>query len=149
MLEKIKENLNTLLKSASIQDDIKVESIELIDDCYYINLSGDEVGHILGKGGQNLNSLQSVLRQSLFKVQDDPINLNIDLNEYKKNREEKIKEDVDDKIKIVRVTGESFKMNATNPYERRIVHNYVGGIEGITSESVGYGDTRSVVLKLS
>ena len=107
----------------------------------------DNSAALIGKEGRTLNSIQTILRQSIRKFGNFNIKVNIDISNYKAKRERNITYEVKKLCREVLKTKVDAKLDPMNSYERRIVHNVVGGFDHLISESEGENPNRYVVIK--
>ena len=142
--EYIKDFLNELAKKMNTKFNIEVKETEV---GFSVIVVGDNAAALIGKEGRTLNSIQTILRQSLKKEGRFNIKVNIDISNYKAKRERNITFEVKKICKEVLKTKVDAKLDPMNSYERRIVHNVVGGFKNLTSESEGEQPNRFVVIK--
>jgi spoIIIJ-associated protein len=100
-----------------------------------------------------LNALQHLLKsiiRSKDKLDRAPF-LVLDVDGYRREQEDKVRRIADQKADFVRRTGSRIALAPMSPYFRRIVHLHVANtpqLHDLTTESVGEGDYRQIVLKL-
>lgn len=111
-----------------------------------IDLTGPNVGTLIGRRGETLDALQYLTSLSANKVSDDYYKITLDSNNYRSKREKTL-EGLAKKIAKTAVrTGRSTALEPMNPYERRIIHTAVSEINGAQSKSVGEEPYRKVVI---
>jgi spoIIIJ-associated protein len=117
------------------------------DECYYIEITGKDSRTIIGKRGQTLDSIQYLTNLVVNKSQDKYARTVIDVEGYR-SRREKTLEQLGAKLahKVLR-TGRSVKLEPMNPYERKVIHSTLQGIDGITTRSEGEEPYRRVVVE--
>lgn len=128
---------------------IRVEVDASLDgDTMNINLSGNDMGIVIGKRGDTLDSVQYLTSLVVNKGNGSYIRVNIDTENYREKRREALeilaKRTAD---KVLR-TGKRHTFEPMNPYERRIIHSVLQGTEGITTYSVGEEPNRKVVISI-
>ncbi len=105
-------------------------------------------GFLIGQHGETARAMQFMVSNAL-KNQNFPCNrVNVDVAEYKKQRADRLAETVEEWIKKVKETSEPYEVRPMNAADRRVVHK-VAADAGLSSESVGEGRDRHVVLKLA
>jgi len=105
-------------------------------------------GFLIGQRGDTMRALQFTVSNAL-KNQGYPVTrVNIDVADYKKQRAQKLQHEAEEWVKHVKETGEPFDVRPMNSADRRTVHNLAAEY-GLTSESVGEGRDRHIVLKVS
>jgi len=121
-------------------------------DIVRVDISSNEPSRIIGWHGETLNSLQhlskSILR-SLAKLERSPF-LVLDVDGYRRVQEDKVRSVAEQKADFVRRTGSRVALAPMSPYFRRIVHMHVTNtpaLQDLTTESVGEGEYRQVVLR--
>ncbi len=111
-----------------------------------LKIDGEQTGTLIGHRGETMEALSYLTNLVANKVDDDYIKLGLDVNNYRKKRENNL-EILAKRIgsKVLK-TGKSQTLEPMNPYERRILHSAVGKINGVKSESIGEGPTRRVCI---
>ena len=105
-------------------------------------------GFFIGQHGDTMRSLQFLVSSALKNQEYAYCRVNVDVADYKKHRAERIEQTALDWIKKVKDTGEPYECKPMNAADRRTVHR-VASDAGLTSESVGEGRERHIVLKLA
>lgn len=141
----IKKKLDKILEFMGISPSV---SVEKEDDRIKIVIKGDDLSFLIGHRGSSLNALQSILALMVFKEKGEWAYVDVDINDYKEGRKEKLQDMVRNFIDRVRFHKEDVAMHSMNSYERRNVHIFVSDYPDIISESTGEGRDRHVVLKL-
>ena len=111
---------------------------------------GDEDGALIGRRGETLDSIQYLLRLSVNRGKDEANHRKVSVNvgNYREKRNENLRALAARSAKQVLKYGRNAVLEPMNPYERRIIHTAIQGIEGVTSHSVGYDNERKVVISL-
>ena len=109
-----------------------------------IDLSGDEMGVLIGKRGQTLDSLQYLVSLVVNKDKEDYIRVKVDTENYRQRRKETL-ENISYKVKR---TKRSVSLEPMNPYERRIIHSALQNDRYVTTHSEGEEPFRRVVVSL-
>ncbi|MES2971828.1 MAG: R3H domain-containing nucleic acid-binding protein [Patescibacteria group bacterium] len=105
-------------------------------------------GFLIGQQGDTMRALQFLVSSALRSNRYAHTRVNVDVADYKKARAGQLAERAEDWIKKVQDTKEPMELNPMNAADRRIVHK-VAGEAGLTTESVGEGRDRHIVLKPS
>ena len=108
----------------------------------------EEPQMLIGEKGQTLFELQHVLKLMLRKKIEEPFYLALDINEYKKNKEEYLRDlaqTAADEVVLLKKPKELPPMPAS---ERRVIHMALAKRSDVVSESVGDGPDRRVVIRL-
>ena len=105
-----------------------------------------DAGLMIGWHGETLIALQHLLRLLVKKEFDEPINLVLDIGDYRTKQEAGLKKITETAASQVARTGKPVVLHPMPPFERRIVHVIVSQKEGIKSESIGEGEARRVMI---
>lgn len=111
-----------------------------------INLFSESSSILIGKNGRTLEAMQLLIKNSILNQTGFKINVILDVEDYKEKNNRHLEFNVKKIAKEVRRTGVDAKLDPMNSYERRIVHNAVGQIKGVTSHSEGEEPNRYVVI---
>lgn len=104
-----------------------------------------DTGIVIGKNGRTLDSIETVIRK-IIKARSNKVKLNIDINNYKKRRDEKIVMLADKACKKVLKTRKSWNLKYMNSYERRLAHEQIAKYDKLDSHSEGIEPKRYVVV---
>ena len=113
-----------------------------------IDLSGDEMGVLIGKRGQTLDSLQYLVSLVVNKGKDDYIRVKVDIEDYRQRRKETLENLAKNIAYKVKRTRRSVSLEPMNPYERRIIHSALQNDKYVTTHSEGEEPFRKVVITL-
>lgn len=125
--------------------EVNVEAT-LDGDSMTINLSGDNMGIVIGKRGDTLDSLQYLTSLVVNQRSDDYIKVTIDTENYREKRTEALLALSTRLADKVTRTGKRFTLEPMNPYERRIIHSNLQDSETVTTYSIGSDPYRKVVI---
>ncbi len=149
MSDQIKQFIDEFLKLIELEIE-EIEITESENDTYKINIVSPKDGAlIIGKHGETLRSLQSLIQVMLNVKFEKKVYIVLDTENYKTKQEENITSLADRKARKVLETGESELMPPMNPYYRRIIHTYFSSNEefnDIKTESIGEGLRRQVKI---
>lgn len=146
----IKENgkvfLEDILEKMKIKADVEVSEK---DGSLTFNISGENIGAIIGYRGETLDALQYLLSLVVNKEHDIPYKrVILDSENYRKKREETLKRLAEKTAYKVLKNGRPFKLESMNPYERRIIHSALQGREDIITYSEGEEPHRRIVVDM-
>lgn len=113
-----------------------------------VELSGDEMGVLIGKRGQTLDSIQYLLSLVVNKDTEDYIRVKVDTEDYRKRRKETLENLARNIAYKVKRTKRSVSLEPMNPYERRIIHSALQNDKYVTTHSEGEEPFRRVVVTL-
>ncbi len=111
-----------------------------------VNLDGDNMGVVIGKRGDTLDSIQYLTSLVVNQRSEDYIKVSIDTENYREKREEALVALAKRLANKVGRTGKKFALEPMNPYERRIIHSSLQDNEDVTTFSVGQEPYRKVVI---
>lgn len=113
-----------------------------------IDLSGDDMGILIGKRGQTLDSLQYLVSLVVNKDSEEYIRVKVDTENYRKRRKETLENLAKNIAYKVKRTKRSVSLEPMNPYERRIIHSALQNDKFVTTHSEGDEPYRHVVVTL-
>ncbi len=113
-----------------------------------INLSGDEMGVLIGKRGATLDSLQYLVSLVVNKGREDYIRVKVDTENYRERRKETLENLAKNVAFKVKKTRRALSLEPMNPYERRIIHAALQNDKYVTTHSEGEEPNRKVVISL-
>lgn len=141
-----KEYVENILKAMGLED-IEVTITEG-DNSAEINLSGEQVGAVIGRRGETLDALQYLAGLVANHVGNSYYRITINIGNYREKREKTL-EILGRKLAFkVLKTGKNVSLEPMNPYERRIIHTSVQKVNGAISWSEGEVINRHVVIGL-
>ncbi len=121
-------------------------AVEFDGKVYAVNLNAENNAVIIGRGGQTLQSLTTVLRAVVNAKFKKRLIVSVDINNYKADRYEKLKSLAYRVAKSVQNSKVSVKLDPMPSDERRIIHNYLTKMEHIQTISEGEGQSRRLVI---
>ena len=113
-----------------------------------IDLSGDDMGVLIGKRGQTLDSLQYLTSLVVNKGESTYIRVKLDTEDYRRRRKETLENLARGIAFKVKKTRKPVVLEPMNPYERRIIHASLQGNRYVETVSEGEEPYRHVVVKL-
>ena len=113
-----------------------------------IDLNGDEMGVLIGKRGQTLDSLQYLVSLVVNKDAEDYIRVKVDTEDYRRRRKETLENLAKNIAYKVKRTKRPVSLEPMNPYERRIIHSALQNDKYVTTHSEGEEPFRRVVVTL-
>ncbi|SFB23662.1 spoIIIJ-associated protein [Acetitomaculum ruminis DSM 5522] len=113
-----------------------------------IELSGEDMGVLIGKRGQTLDSLQTLTSLVVNKSSDNYVRVRVDTENYRKRRKETLENLARNIAHKVKKTRRVVSLEAMNPYERRIIHSALQNDRYVSTHSEGEEPFRHVVVTL-
>ena len=118
------------------------------DGCLEVDFEGDDMGVLIGKRGQTLDSLQYLTSLVVNKGKTNYIRVKLDTEDYRKRRKETLENLARGIAYKVKKTRKPVILEPMNPYERRIIHSALQGNKFVETISEGEEPYRHVVVKL-
>ncbi len=116
------------------------------EDTLEMNLSGDEMGVLIGKRGQTLDSLQYLTSLVVNRSGEHYIRVKLDTENYRERRKETLESLAKNIAYKVKRTRKSVSLEPMNPYERRIIHSVLQSDNFVMTRSEGEEPYRHVVV---
>ena len=134
--------LEELLDIADLDGDIE---IDVENGRASVEIVADDRDRRVGEDGEVLDALQELTRLAVQTETGERSRLMLDIAGFRAERKEELQDITREAIARVRATGEAVKLDAMNPFERKVCHDVVAD-EGLTSESEGTEPHRRVVI---
>ncbi|MBQ5676240.1 MAG: protein jag [Lachnospiraceae bacterium] len=139
--------LTDVLKTMGMEVTLTSEIDE--DGSLSINMEGDNMGILIGKRGQTLDSLQYLTNRVANKMQDGYVRVKLDTENYRLRRKETLENLAKNIAHKVKRTKRSVSLEPMNPYERRIIHSALQADKYVSTHSEGEEPYRRVVVTLN
>jgi spoIIIJ-associated protein len=143
--EKIKKIIEEFFKKMTFE--VKIEVGQIKEKVLSLSLKTDDPQILIGGGGRTLIEIQKVLGKILRKRTGEEIFLDLDINQYKKNKIEYLKDLAQSTADEVALSKKEKILPPMPSYERRIIHLTLAEREDVTTESIGEEPERRVVVK--
>lgn len=129
---------------------MEVELCSKVDEegALSIEMKGDNMGILIGKRGQTLDSLQYLTNRVANKMQAGYVRVKLDTEDYRERRKETLENLARNIAHKVKRTRKPVTLEPMNPYERRIIHSALQGNKNVTTHSEGEEPYRRVVVTL-
>mgnify|MGYP002792161650 FL=1 len=139
--------LNGVFKAMELEVEIKME-YKSAEGNLEIEFLGEDMGILIGKRGQTLDSLQYLTSLVVNKGRQGYIRVKLDTEDYRNRRKETLENLAKSIAYKVRKTRKPVSLEPMNPYERRIIHSALQGNRYVETYSEGNEPYRHVVVKL-
>ncbi len=146
-MEKIKKIIREIFYF--IDPDIKIDFSLQEENHLFIDVKMKEPRALIGEKGQTLSEIERLIKIICRKNYDDLLYINLDINNYKKRKEDYLKSLAKEVADDVSFTGIEKKFPPMSASERRIIHLSLLDREDVTTESVGEKEDRRVLIKKS
>jgi spoIIIJ-associated protein len=145
--EKVEEFLSDVFAAMQIHVDVNIDENQE-EHTINIDLSGEDMGILIGKRGQTLDSLQYLTSLVVNKDNEDYIRVKVDTENYRQRRKDTLENLAKNIAFKVKRTGKAVVLEPMNPYERRIIHSSLQGDKYVETHSEGEEPYRKVVVTL-
>lgn len=146
-IEEARKFIGTILKTMELKAEINIVEE---NDIIKINLSGDNMGLIIGYRGDTLDSIQYLVSLVVNKYHELPRKkVILDTENYRSKREETLKGVALKSALRVKKSGKSYKLEPMSSYERRIIHSTLQDNSYVKTYSEGEEPFRRVVIELN
>ena len=145
--EVAKDFLNGVFEAMQLEVNISMD-LEEADNTLSIDLAGPEMGVLIGKRGQTLDSLQYLTNLAVNRSAENYTRVKIDTEDYRRRRKETLENLAKNMASKVKRTKKAVTLEAMNPYERRIIHSALQNDNNVSTHSEGEEPYRYVVITL-
>jgi spoIIIJ-associated protein len=125
--------------------DVKIEKLTAVDQVT-LNLRGDDLGILIGKHGQTLDALQYLTNLAAHRDSDERVRIVIDVEDYRKRREETLARLAHRLADRVKLRGEMVVLEPMSPHERKVIHTTLQDDLRVTTYSEGEEPFRKVII---
>ncbi len=150
--ETINDKVNTFLqdvfKAMDLEVEIVIKESEEEENVLDIELKGDDMGVLIGKRGQTLDSLQYLTNLAINKNSETYVKVKLDTENYRKRRKDTLENLAKNIAYKVKRTKKAVSLEPMNPFERRVIHSALQKDRYVTTHSEGEEPYRHVVVTL-
>ena len=134
--------------AAMDMNDVEVKAEIDEEGALSITMDGKNMGILIGKRGQTLDSLQYLTNRVANKMQDGYVRVKLDTEDYRRRRKQTLENLAKNIASKVKRTRRSVSLEPMNPYERRIIHSALQSDSAVSTHSEGEEPYRRVVVTL-
>jgi spoIIIJ-associated protein len=138
------EFVTGLVAAMNLEADI---AARVEDDTAYVDVTGDDLGVLIGRRGQTLDAVQEITRTAVQRRLRARVRLMVDVEGYRQRRRQSLAEYAKSMARRAKERGTEIELEPMNAYERKIVHDAVAEVDGATSFSEGEEPYRKVVVR--
>ena len=139
--------LKDVLNKMEIENEVKAK-YDSEENCLNIEISGEDMGVLIGKRGQTLDSLQYLVSLVVNTGTKEYIRVKVDTENYRERRNKTLENLAKNMAFKVKRTRRSITLEPMNPYERRVIHSALQNDNYVTTHSEGEEPYRKVVITL-
>ena len=143
--KKLRQILNDIFKITG-EDNIKYDIIRK-DTQVLLEITGENIAHLIGYKGKTIESLQSLINSMLQIEDEEYAKVFVEINGYKKQKEEKLKRLANKMANNVIRFRKPIRLEPMSAYERLIIHQELANRNDVETESIGEEPRRRVVIK--
>ena len=143
----VKDFLTDVFDKMNLEVEI-ITKFDEIEGVIEVELKGPEMGVLIGKRGQTLDSLQYLTNLALNRKSDNYLRVKIDTEDYRRRRKETLENLAKNMAYKAKRTKRPVSLEAMNPYERRIIHSALQNDKYVVTHSEGEEPYRHVVITL-
>ena len=143
--DNIREFLEKVFNAMNLEVEIIISKEENV---YSVELKGADMGVLIGKRGQTLDSLQYLANLAVNKNSEDYVKVKIDTEDYRNRRKETLENLAKNIAYKVKRTKRPVSLEPMNPFERRVIHSALQNDKFVTTHSEGEEPYRHVVVTL-
>ncbi len=143
--EKIEQFLKGLLEHMNSQ--AVPHAWKADDSTYNVELTGEDLGYLIGRRGDTLDALQHLANYSINRNVEGHIRINVDAESYREKREDSLRRYAQKKAQQVLKAHRRTTLEPMNAYERHVIHATLQDTDRITTYSVGAEPNRRVVIE--
>lgn len=144
---RVREFLGSVFAAMKMEVEVLIK-IDEVEHTIDIELKGDDMGILIGKRGQTLDSLQYLTSLAVNKQSEEYYKVKIDTEDYRKRRKDTLENLAKNIAYKVKRTKRPVSLEPMNPFERRIIHSALQNDRYVTTHSEGDEPYRHVVVTL-
>ena len=122
-------------------------AVKVDNNTYKVELTGDDLGYLIGRRGDTLDALQHLANYSVGRKVEGHIRINVDAEDYREKREDSLRRYARKKAQQVLKARRRTTLEPMNAYERHVIHAALQDMENITTHSTGTEPNRRVVIE--
>lgn len=145
--ERAKDFLEGLLEHMGVEG--KVEATMTSDDTLEMNITGENMGVVIGRRGDTLDALQYITSIAVNRDEDTHIRVSLDTENYRKKRQESLEKLAVKVADRVLKYKRSVTLEPMSSYERRVIHSTLQSYNGVSTYSMGSEPNRKVVIAMA
>lgn len=146
MEEKLGEVLDNLLGMLLLEGSYEIEQEQ---EGFFVSIDTKDAGRLIGARGESLEGLQLIINQIMSrKIGEEGFKrVVLDVEGWRKQKEEELKALAKDLGKQVLDSGKELELEPMSSWQRRVIHMVISETTGLSSESIGEGRDRHIVIK--
>lgn len=148
VVDHIRNFLSQVFDAMGLEVEILINASAEEENVYDVELKGAEMGVLIGKRGQTLDSLQYLTNLAINKHSDTYTRVKLDTEDYRKRRKDTLENLAKNIAYKVKRTKKAVSLEPMNPFERRVIHSALQNDHYVSTHSEGDEPYRHVVITL-
>ena len=148
VVDHIRNFLSQVFDAMGLEVEILINASAEEENVYDVELKGAEMGVLIGKRGQTLDSLQYLTNLAINKHSDTYTRVKLDTEDYRKRRKDTLENLAKNIAYKVKRTKKPVSLEPMNPFERRVIHSALQNDRYVSTHSEGDEPYRHVVITL-
>lgn len=148
VVDHIRNFLSQVFDAMGLEVEILINASAEEENVYDVELKGAEMGVLIGKRGQTLDSLQYLTNLAINKHSDTYTRVKLDTEDYRKRRKDTLENLAKNIAYKVKRTKKAVSLEPMNPFERRVIHSALQNDRYVSTHSEGDEPFRHVVITL-
>mgnify|MGYP000470731304 FL=1 len=148
VVDHIRNFLSQVFAAMGLEVEILINASAEEENVYDVELKGAEMGVLIGKRGQTLDSLQYLTNLAINKHSDTYTRVKLDTEDYRKRRKDTLENLAKNIAYKVKRTKKAVSLEPMNPFERRVIHSALQNDRYVSTHSEGEEPYRHVVITL-
>lgn len=148
VVDHIRNFLSQVFDAMGLEVEILINASTEEENVYDVELKGAEMGVLIGKRGQTLDSLQYLTNLAINKHSDTYTRVKLDTEDYRKRRKDTLENLAKNIAYKVKRTKKAVSLEPMNPFERRVIHSALQNDRYVSTHSEGDEPFRHVVITL-
>ena len=148
VVDHIRNFLSQVFDAMGLEVEILINASAEEENVYDVELKGHEMGVLIGKRGQTLDSLQYLTNLAINKHSETYTRVKLDTEDYRKRRKETLENLAKNIAYKVKRTKKAVSLEPMNPFERRVIHSALQNDRYVSTHSEGDEPYRHVVITL-
>lgn len=147
MEEQLSDILDNILGLLLLEGSYEIEEV---DENFSVSIETQDAGRLIGARGESLDGLQLLVNQIMSKKVGEGTfkRVILDVEGWRKTKTEDLSQRANEWGKQVIDSGKEMELEPQSSWQRRVVHTAIGEMPGLSSESIGEGRDRHIVIKV-
>lgn len=146
MEAEVSEVLENILSLLALEGSFEVDEQ---DELVKVSIDLEDAGKLIGHNGETLGALQYLVNMIVAKNINGDKRVVVDVASWRQGKESELEQKAKGWAEDVVTSNQEMVLPAMPSWQRRVIHLAIEGIDGVSSESVGEGDERHLVIKPS